>query len=85
MVQAGAEPLTTIAYVSELQRDWARPTADDVAKLFAAACPLDPPNANPVATKVVLTSATTARLARISSIVDDGRIRRMLADDLQGE
>jgi nicotinamidase-related amidase len=35
MVQAGAQPLTTIAYVSELQRDWARPTADDVAKLFA--------------------------------------------------
>ena len=27
--------LTTIAYVSELQRDWACPTADDVAKLFA--------------------------------------------------
>jgi hypothetical protein len=23
------------SYVSELQRDWARPTADDVAKLFA--------------------------------------------------
>lgn len=35
MVQAGAQPLTTIAYVSELQRDWARPTADEVAKLFA--------------------------------------------------
>jgi len=35
MVQAGAQPLTTIAYVSELQRDWACPTADDVAKLFA--------------------------------------------------
>lgn len=35
MVQAGAQPLTTIAYVSELQRDWARPTADGVAKLFA--------------------------------------------------
>ena len=35
MVQAGAQPLTTIAYVSELQRDWARPTADAVAKLFA--------------------------------------------------
>jgi nicotinamidase-related amidase len=35
MVQAGAQPLTTIAYVSELQRDWARPTADQVAKLFA--------------------------------------------------
>jgi hypothetical protein len=31
----GAQPLTTIAYVSELQRDWARPTADEVAKLFA--------------------------------------------------
>jgi nicotinamidase-related amidase len=35
MMQAGAQPLTTIAYVSELQRDWARPTADEVAKLFA--------------------------------------------------
>lgn len=35
MVQAGAQPLTTIAYVSELQRDWARPTAEEVAKLFA--------------------------------------------------
>ena len=35
MVQAGAQPLTTIAYVSELQRDWARPTANEVAKLFA--------------------------------------------------
>ena len=35
MVQAGAQPLTTIAYVSELQRDWARPTADEVAKLFS--------------------------------------------------
>jgi hypothetical protein len=35
MVQAGAQPLTAIAYVSELQRDWARPTADEVAKLFA--------------------------------------------------
>ena len=35
MVQAGARPLTTIAYVSELQRDWSRPTADEIAKLFA--------------------------------------------------
>ena len=36
MVQAGAQPLTTIAYVSELQRDWGRAeTADSVAKLFA--------------------------------------------------
>jgi nicotinamidase-related amidase len=35
MVQAGAQPLTTVAYVSELQRDWTRPTADDVANLFA--------------------------------------------------
>ena len=35
MVQAGARPLTTIAYVPELQRDRARPTADEVAKLFA--------------------------------------------------
>jgi nicotinamidase-related amidase len=36
MVQAGARPLTTIAYVSELQRDWSRSTAEDVANLFAA-------------------------------------------------
>lgn len=36
MVQAGAQPLTTIAYVSELQRDWGREeTAESVAKLFA--------------------------------------------------
>ena len=36
MVQAGAQPLTTIAYVSELQRDWGREeTAEFVAKLFA--------------------------------------------------
>ena len=35
MVQAGAQLLTTFAYVSELRRDRARPTADDVAKLFA--------------------------------------------------
>ncbi|OMF69651.1 hydrolase [Paenibacillus glucanolyticus] len=35
MVQAGAQPLTVAAYVSELQRDWSREeTADDVAKLF---------------------------------------------------
>lgn len=36
MIQAGARPLSVAAYVSELQRDWARAeTADDVAKLFA--------------------------------------------------
>ncbi|MNQ91994.1 nicotinamidase/pyrazinamidase [compost metagenome] len=36
MVQAGARPLTTAVYVSELQRDWSRAeTAGDVAKLFA--------------------------------------------------
>jgi nicotinamidase-related amidase len=36
MVQAGARPLTTAVYVSELQRDWSREeTAGDVAKLFA--------------------------------------------------
>jgi nicotinamidase-related amidase len=35
MVQAGARPLSTIAYVSELQRDWSRPTADEIANLFA--------------------------------------------------
>jgi nicotinamidase-related amidase len=35
MVQAGARPLTVAAYVSELQRDWAREeTAGDIAKLF---------------------------------------------------
>lgn len=36
MVQAGAVPITTWAYVSELQRDWARETAPAVANLFAA-------------------------------------------------
>jgi nicotinamidase-related amidase len=36
MVQAGAVPITTWAYVSELQRDWARETATAVANLFAA-------------------------------------------------
>jgi len=36
MVQAGARPITTWAYVSELQRDWARAaTAEPVTKLFA--------------------------------------------------
>jgi len=36
MVQAGARPITTWAYVSELQRDWARvATAEKVTKLFA--------------------------------------------------
>jgi len=36
MVQAGAYPLSTWAYVSELQRDWARTaTAEKVTKLFA--------------------------------------------------
>lgn len=36
MMAAGARPLSTIAYVSELQRDWARmETAEEVAKLFA--------------------------------------------------
>lgn len=35
MVQAGAQPLTAAAYVSELMRDWSRPNADEVAKLFA--------------------------------------------------
>ena len=36
MVQAGAYPITTWAYVSELQRDWARATtAEKVTKLFA--------------------------------------------------
>jgi nicotinamidase-related amidase len=36
MVQAGARPITTWNYVSELQRDWARAaTAEQVTKLFA--------------------------------------------------
>src|SRR5271157_4539490 len=36
IVQAGAHPITTWAYVSELQRDWARAaTAEPVTKLFA--------------------------------------------------
>ena len=36
MVQAGARPITTWAYVSELQRGWARAaTAEQVTKLFA--------------------------------------------------
>jgi nicotinamidase-related amidase len=37
MIQAGAVPITTWAYVSELQRDWARAaTAGEVSNLFAA-------------------------------------------------
>jgi nicotinamidase-related amidase len=37
MIQAGAVPMTTWAYVSELQRDWARvETAPAVSNLFAA-------------------------------------------------
>lgn len=35
MVQAGARPLSTMVYVSEIQRDWARPTAEAVAMLYA--------------------------------------------------
>jgi nicotinamidase-related amidase len=36
MLQAGARPITTWVYVSELQRDWARAeTAEKVTKLFA--------------------------------------------------
>jgi nicotinamidase-related amidase len=36
MFQADAQPITTRAYVSELQRDWARAaTAEQVTKLFA--------------------------------------------------
>jgi len=36
MVQAGAQPISTWAYVSELQRDWGRVvTAEKVTKLFA--------------------------------------------------
>lgn len=36
MIQAGAQPMTVWAYVSELQRDWARAeTAGEVSNLFA--------------------------------------------------
>jgi nicotinamidase-related amidase len=36
MFQADAQPITTRAYVSDLQRDWARAaTAEQVTKLFA--------------------------------------------------
>jgi hypothetical protein len=35
LIQFWRCPLSTIAYVSEVQRDWARPTADEIAKLFA--------------------------------------------------
>jgi nicotinamidase-related amidase len=36
MVQAGAHPITTWNYVSELQRDWSRSaTAEKITKLFA--------------------------------------------------
>jgi hypothetical protein len=36
MAQAGPHPITTWAYVSESQRDWARAaTAEQVTKLFA--------------------------------------------------
>jgi len=35
MVQAGARPLSTLAYLAELQRDWAREeTAEDVLQIF---------------------------------------------------
>jgi nicotinamidase-related amidase len=35
MIQAGARPLTTVAYVSEVQRDWSRTdTSEQVVKLF---------------------------------------------------
>jgi nicotinamidase-related amidase len=35
MVQAGARPLSTVSYVSEVQRDWSRAdTAEQVVKLF---------------------------------------------------
>jgi nicotinamidase-related amidase len=35
MVQAGARPLSTVSYVSEVQRDWSRAdTAERVVKLF---------------------------------------------------
>jgi nicotinamidase-related amidase len=33
LIQAGAIPLTAGTYVKELQRDWARDTADDVRKI----------------------------------------------------
>lgn len=34
MIQAGARPLSTAAYVSELMRDWSKPQSEDIAKLF---------------------------------------------------
>jgi len=35
LIQAGARPLSTVAYVSEVQRDWSRAdTAEQVVKLF---------------------------------------------------
>jgi nicotinamidase-related amidase len=35
MVQAGARPMTTVAYISEVQRDWSRAdTSEKVVKLF---------------------------------------------------
>lgn len=36
MIQAGARPLSTPAYVSELMRDWSKPQSEDVAKLFVS-------------------------------------------------
>lgn len=35
LIQAGAIPLTAGTYIKELQRDWARDTADDVRKISA--------------------------------------------------
>lgn len=34
MVQAGVQPITSVQYVLELQRDWKRPTAGPVSKLM---------------------------------------------------
>jgi nicotinamidase-related amidase len=34
MIQAGAVPITSMVFGSELQRDWARPTAEHVARIL---------------------------------------------------
>jgi hypothetical protein len=64
----------------------ARATAtQSISMSNGAACPPDPPNVNPAAIKDMVMGATLVRSARTPSIVDDGRIRPTLADDLQGE
>ena len=34
MIQAGAQPVTWIAVLAELQRDWAGPHADDMREIL---------------------------------------------------